>query len=296
MSSKITTEKYDLVRIEKLKHFLESNQQNGKPKFYEVFVDNLKVVEKTSDPDAFDNYLVYMGDDTRMVKVLIYTSTENCPRNDKFIYTVHDPQQEKKSEELNGIEIENRINTAIDKERSNNHLVLLQKELGETKQKLEECEQYNEELEDKLTEVEKEFEAFRKKRISVSEMSAGKLVGFATDYFVKNYPSLSSKLPFMSTLSGFLTDEEENGTSLPGMHESKEAHADTQASFRKKENDTAAQPFDRATHNKLMFFDQMESSFSENQMQQVVEIIQQLAADTTQVDVVHELLFPAAAK
>lgn len=45
MSSKITQEKYDLVKIERLKHFLESAHEKGKPKFYEIFVDNLKAVD-----------------------------------------------------------------------------------------------------------------------------------------------------------------------------------------------------------------------------------------------------------
>ena len=84
MSSKITQEKYDLVKIERLKHYLESAAEKGRPKFYEVYVDNLKAVDKTCDPEAFDEYLVYMGEDTRMVKVLIYTSTESCPVTTSF--------------------------------------------------------------------------------------------------------------------------------------------------------------------------------------------------------------------
>lgn len=296
MSSKITTEKYDLVRIEKLKHFLETNQQNGRPKFYEVFVDNLKVVDKTSDPAVFDNYLVYMGDDTRMVKVLIYTSTENCPRNDKFIFTVRDAQQEKRHEELSGIEVENRITTAIEKERASNHLQVLQKELEDTRQKLLECEEYNDELEEKLTAVETEFDAFRKKKISFSEMNTGKLVGFATDYFIKNYPSLSNKVPLISTLSGFLT-EADGEQQLPDLAGNNDAANNTsEATFSKKGTSPSSPALDLATQRKLIFFEQMEAVFSEKQMEKVIEIIHQLAADTKQVNIIHELLHPSAAK
>ncbi len=290
MTSKITTEKYDLVRMEKLKHFLESNQQNGRPKFYEVFVDNLKVVEKTSDPAVFGNYMVYMGDDTRMVKVLIYTSTENCPRNDKFIFTVSDPQQEKKQEELSGLEIENKISSAIEQERSRNHLQQLQKELEEDKLKLEECEQYSEELEEKLNAVEKEFEAFRKKRVTPSEMNAGKLVGFATDYFVKNYPGLSRKVPFISTLSGLLNDEESTEQLTSGPDGSSSEQLESNASFSKKNASEASPQMDAATQSKLNFFTQMEASFSEDQLEKVIQIIQRLANEPEQVDTVHSLL------
>lgn len=290
MSSKITTEKYDLVRIEKLKHFLESNQQNGRPKFYEVFVDNLKVVEKTSDPAIFDNYLVYMGDDTRMVKVLIYTSTENCPRNDKFIFTVRDPQQERRQEELSGVEIENRISSAIEKERASSQLLALQKELEETKTKLNDCEEYNDEIEAKMEALEKEFDAFRRKKIALSEMNAGKLVGFATDFFVKNYPSLTSKVPIISTLSGFLTEAEGEQTppELPGNTESGSTNG--QASFSKKGTDVPAPALDLATQRKIIFFEQMEAAFTEPQLEKVIHIIHFLAGDTKQVDIVYDLL------
>ena len=120
MSSKITQEKYDLVKIERLKHYLESSHEKGKPKFYEIFVDNLKAVDKTSDPEQFDEYLVYMSEDTMMVKVLIYTSTENCPRNDKFLFTVTSPErerEEKRKQELSGIEIEEKIHSVVQQER-----------------------------------------------------------------------------------------------------------------------------------------------------------------------------------
>jgi hypothetical protein len=91
----ITNEKYDPVRIERIRHFLESCEEKGKPKFYEIFVDNLKAVDKTDDTSCFDEYKVYMDDNTQMIKILIYTSTENCPRNEKFIFSVRNPKEEK---------------------------------------------------------------------------------------------------------------------------------------------------------------------------------------------------------
>lgn len=293
--SKITTEKYDVVKLERLKHFLETNAEKGKPKFYEIFVDNLKAVDKTNDPACFDEYQMYQNEDTRMLKVLIYTSTENCPRNDKFIFTVRDPHQEKKQEELSGLEVENKITTAIEQERNRNHLQQLQKELEETKAELEECEEYKDQLEEKLNICEQEFEAYRKKRISLSEMNAGKLVGFATDYFVKNYPGLSSKVPFISSLSGFLTDEDAE-QSLPSANDNDHESATSQASFSKKENTQQTQQFDGATQSKLDFFNQMEAAFSGNQLEKVIEIIQGLAADPQQIDTVHALIHSESSK
>jgi hypothetical protein len=290
MSSKISTEKYDLVKLERLKQYLENNAGKGNPKFYEIYVDNLKAVDKTNDPACFDDYQMYQNEDTRIIKVLIYTSTENCPRNDKFIFTLRDPYQEKRQEELNGAEIENKITTAIQQERNRNQLEQLQKELEETKLKLEECEQYSGELEDKLEAVEKEFEAFRKKRVALSEMNTGKLVGFATDYFIKNYPDLSRKLPVISTLSGLLAGEDDAEQLLTGIGDNKNETAESQASFRKKETSEQPQQPDPATQTKLAFFSQMEEAFTESQLEKVIDIIHRLAAEPNQVDTVHALL------
>src|SRR5690348_1197746 len=107
--SKITTEKYDPIRIERIRHFLESSAEKGKPKFYEIFVDNLKAVDKTDDTACFDEYKMYLDGNTQLIKILIYTSTENCPRNDKFIFSVHNPNEEKKQAQLDGLEIQNKI-------------------------------------------------------------------------------------------------------------------------------------------------------------------------------------------
>ena len=166
----------------------------------------------------------------------------------------------------------------------------LQKELEENKLKLEECEQYGEELEEKLSTIEKEFEAFRKKRVSLSEMNAGKLVGFATDYFVKNYPGLSSKVPFISTLSGLLTDEEGAEQLIPGLDGNGSAQSESNASFSRKNASESSARIDTATQSKLNFFAQMEASFSEDRFEKVIQIIQRLAADPEQVDTVYSLL------
>lgn len=290
MSSKISTEKYDLAKLERLKQYLENNAGKGNPKFYEIYVDNLKAVDKTNDPACFDDYQMYQNEDTRIIKVLIYTSTENCPRNDKFIFILRDPYQEKRTEELSGLEVENKINTAIQQERNRNQLEQLQKELEENKQKLEECEQYSGELEDKLEAVEKEFEAFRKKRVALSEMNTGKLVGFAIDYFIKNYPGLSRKLPVISTLSGLLAEEEDAEQLLAGIGDNKNVTPESQASFRKKETSEQAQHTDIANQTKLAFFSQMEEAFTESQLEKVIDIVHRLAAEPNQVDTVHALL------
>jgi hypothetical protein len=292
--SKITTERYDPVRIERIRHFLESNAEKGKSKFYEIFVDNLKAVDKTDDIGCFDEYKMYMDENTQMIKILIYTSTENCPRNDKFIFSVRNPQEEKRQEQLNGIDFQNKIDTAIQQERERTQLLQLQKELTATKAELKEAEEYADSLQDKLEQTQSEFKQFKEKRISLSEMNTGRLVGFMTNYFVKTYPSLAQKVPLLSTLSGYLTDDEESPNHLGDILNT---GPENSVSFSKKNEDSENVTEDDSEEKyKLAFFKEMEDNFSIDQLKQVCEIIKGMQAQPDQIGIVHSLFYPPKSK
>ena len=291
--SKITTERYDPVRIERIRHFLESNSEKGKSKFYEIFVDNLKAVEKTDDIGCFDEYKMYMDENTQMIKILIYTSTENCPRNDKFIFSVRNPQEEKRQEQLNGIDFQNKIDSAIQQERERTQLLQLQKELTTTKAELKEAEEYADSLQDKLEQTQLEFKQFKEKRISLSEMNTGRLVGFMTNYFIKTYPSLAQKVPVLSTLSGYLTDDAESPDQLGDLLNTS---PESSVSFSKKNEDKDVPENDNEEKYKLAFFREMEDNFSIEQLKQVCEIIKGMQAQPDQIQIVHSIFYPPKSK
>lgn len=210
MSSKITQEKYGLVKIERLKHFLESAAEKGRPKFYEVYVDNLKAVDKTSDPYAFDEYLVYMGEDTRMVKVLIYTSTENCPRNNKFIFTVNSPEKErdeKRRQELSGFEIEEKIQSVVQQEREKMNTELLKKELRETQEDLEEAEKYIENLEKQLVEA--------KDTKATAKQNFGEVVSLALESMIRRNSHLLNGIPLVGQGLAGVVEQTTKGWRIP---------------------------------------------------------------------------------
>lgn len=280
MASKITSEPYDLVKIEKLKHFLESCQQNGKPKFYEIFVDNLKVVDKTNDPTVFDDYLIYVGDDTRMMKVLIYTSTENCPRNDKFLFTFKDPSQEKQlkdAQELNGIEVQHRIETALQSERERMQTEQLKQSLEQTKQTLLEAEDYIGQLEDQL-------EANNNKKNSWKEVQLGNVASIAIEAIVKRNPQLVEKIPLLGSLSGILGDDASLATASTNTPANEQPEGT--ASFSKKKDDNNP----NISSEDLEFLKLLKTSFSQAQVTHVFEIILGLANHPEQIPIIHELI------
>jgi hypothetical protein len=282
MSSNITTEKYSLPRIERIRHYLESCAEKEKPKFYEIFVDNLKAVEKTNDLSAFDEYKMYIDDDTQMVKMLIYTGSENSPRNDKFIFSLNNGGS--KPETLNGAEIETRISNAIEQERDKILLLQTIKELEDTKTQLAEVEEYSDSLEEKLIETKKELRDLQNRKISVSEMNVGNIAGYFTDYLVQNHPTIAKKIPGISALSGLL-----NGTGAGSTAATPEQpKSETGASFIKKETPP---PTDTETQIKLEFINQMEKALTEEQLLKAMQIMRSMIDEPDSINPIHELVF-----
>lgn len=287
MSSKITQEKYDLVKIERLKHFLESAYEKGKPKFYEVFVDNLKAVDKTSDPEAFDEYLVYMSDDTRMVKVLIYTSTENCPRNDKFIFTVTSPEKERderRKQELSGIEIEEKIHSVVQQEREKMNTELLKKEIAQLKEELEESDTYIEQLEKKLEET-------RNTKATAKE-NLGEVFSLALENMIRRNTHLLGGIPLVGQgLAGVV--EQDNKRLEEAVSNSPRAIEERQVTFKKmydSEKPTSGNTISKEDHETLDYFNSLRQAFTETELLQVLEIISTLSYTKECIPAVLDLL------
>jgi hypothetical protein len=288
MSSKITQEKYDLVKIERIKHFLESSAEKGKPKFYEIFVDNLKAVDKTDDPSQFDEYLVYMGEDTRMVKVLIYTSTENCPRNDKFIFTVTSPEQEKaekRRQELSGIELQEKIESVVRQEREKINTELLKTELEQVKEELEEANRY-------IGQLEKQLEESKSSK-SVAKENLGEVISIALEGLVRRNTHLLSGIPLVGQgLAGVV--EKDNRR----LEEQVRSHASSieqgQATFRKTTFESNSHPLksflSKEEQETLEYFNELKRTFSETELLQVLEIIGMLSSCKENINSVLDLL------
>ena len=85
-----------------------------------------------------------------------------------------------------------------------------------------------------------------------------------------------------------LTGGEEEDDSLIGIDNDKETVSS--ASFNKKEPADLTK-FDEATGRKLVFIQGMEDAFTEPQLIKVIEIIQGLAAQPDQLDIIYRLLY-----
>lgn len=283
MNPRISNNNYDVVKMERLKHYLESHAEKGRPRFFEIFVDNLKAVDKTNDPSLFDDYTVYMDEDTSLVKVVIYSTSETSPRNDKFLFTVNNPAAvSENKQELNGLEVQEKIDSAIRTERSRNELENLRLQLAEKTKQLEEAESYADDLEEEITKLKEAKDS------NAKEIKWGQLASVALEETIKRNPVWLQKVPLLGNLSGFLNEEPSPfPNELPGSS----TPDDSSVSFAKKSVATDTVVLSEADKSRLEFLKSIEPLLSEAQYEKVISIVQALAAQTQYIDTVYDLLF-----
>ena len=193
-------EKYDVAKIEQLKMFLEQNAERGKPRYYEIFVDNLRVIEKTNDVAEFDSFQNFMNEDTRLIKILLYSSNEESPRNDKFIYRVKDDDSKSKDQGLSGVEVTERIQTVLQMEKEKWDNNLIKKELEEAEERIEELEKYSGQLEAKIIEL-------KQNQNKLGGIHLGEIAGVALEALLRNNTQLLSKYPLTKGLAGVIEQD-----------------------------------------------------------------------------------------
>lgn len=261
----VTNDKYDQLKIDKLKHFLEEMSGKGSARPYEIFVDNLKVVPKTEDPKDFDNYEYYMNEDTEKVRILIYNSTAT-PRNDQYCFYV---QQNRNEKSVNGLgDIEGLIQEKLSARDKEYELAKLQTELEETKRKLEEAEEYAEELE-------KELEDAKSNKYKLGKLDLVELGGVVLENLaVRNSPALEK-----IGLGGIFNAHQ---------NQLEQRREEPGASFQKKsENSEELKP---EILQYIPVLQQLDAVFERPQLETVMQILGKFSEEPTQLSTVAELL------
>lgn len=273
----VKNEKYDQLKIDRLKKYLEDMASKGQPKFYEIFVDGLKAVPKTDNPADFEGYELYMNEDTEKVRLLIYY-TANTPRNDQYCFHV---QQQAGLNGLNGINGLGNINQII-QEKLDAQKELLEKEkllqeLEDTKTKLQESEDYTDMLEQQL-------EQLKSQKFKLGNINLGELASVAMESMVRRNVHLLSKIPGGAALAGIIdedTKEQEKQLLNPAV--SKE---EAVASFQPKTETQLSQE----QQGIFDFLQQLNTHFNQQELEQLMHIIQALAEEKKHLQTVAELL------
>jgi hypothetical protein len=267
----VTREKYDPLKIDKLRYYLEDMVSKGQARPYEIFVDNLKVVPKTTEVKEFDSYEYYMTENTEKIRILIYISGQS-PRNDQYCFYVQQAGLEKTTNGLGDIDgiIEEKL-----AERDREHeMKKLHAELSETKKQLEEAEEYTEILQQEIEEMKQN--KFRLGKINLAEFASATLEGM-----LRRNPQILSKLPGGEMLAGLIEQDTREQKQFPATP----AGPDGTVSFKSKTEQTPSK-----YQEYTALFQQLDHAFDDTQVPVFMQVLRRFCEDPPSLVTVAELL------
>ncbi len=282
----IQFDNFDQNKIDRLKNHLTAMAEKGKAKFYEIFVDTLKAVIKTDEVSDFDSYEDYMNADTEQIKIIIYNSAQS-PRNDQFVFLLKARNREEATNlGLSGMPIKkfsrNNVNEWREEQKykgeQHHEISRLKRELSEQRRELEDKEEYIEKLEDLI-------EKAKKNGNKIGGVHLGDVLSVAFEGLVRRNTHLISKIPAVSGLAGII--EQDN---LRLDNDTQKATPETEVSFKKKETVVAQPVLSEQEQAFVNLFKELEKQFTEDELGLVMEVLDELSKDKTQLQTVLELL------
>lgn len=260
-------EKYDQERIDTIRRGLQREARNGRPRDFEIIVDGFKVVPRTNDIEQFDEFEQEIRDSTRNVSILLYDGP-GTNRNTRysFSFQLQKPQQEHAPTlgDLDGV-----IAQRLAERDKDYELGRLREKLQETEGQLEEAEQYAEQLQGRITELEQEGKG---RMLKLGDLGASIIMGV-----LRNSAQGSAAGKALAGLLGVDDAPQLTTGSLPEQ--------EGQASYQRQESG-----LDEATRHRLALLEQMQQKLDERQMIGLLNIIGYLTDHPHQIGTVIDLL------
>lgn len=267
-------EAYNPQKIEIIKRMLEKQSSKGSPLAYEIFVDNFKVVMKTTDMSEFDSYEDVMTNETKFIRINVYNSPSETISHTKYVFEVEEkkPEVNRSLGEVTDINTKIKESIAVERERWDRDQLI--KELDRTKLELQEAEEYIDELSGQL-------EKAKLKPNHFGKLDLGSLAGSAIEGVMRRNPQWLTKVPGLEGLAGVIVDENTNGKRIDSPTE------ETEVTLSKK---TDAPSLTDEEKSYLEFGKQVAENFEDEEITLLAKIINQLGKDTSQLKTVAELL------
>lgn len=263
----IVEEKYDQGRIDGVRRSLQREADKGKPRDFEILVDGFKIVPRTNNVDEFDDYEQEIRDTTRNVAFLLYDGPVTN-RNTKYLFHLKREATALTDQPATLGEIDKIVAQKLTDRDKDYELSRLREKLEETTGKLEESEEYSEQLQTRITELELSAKG---RMLKWGDLGASILMGVLR--------SNAHNLP--GGLAGFLSMDD--GTDVKDSNTI--ASLEGQASYSKK-----SERHDPQTEGRLALLEQMQQKLNEQQMIGVLNIIGYLNENPDQINTVIELL------
>ena len=270
----VTTERYDIAKIEKLKSFLEDMEAKGQAKYFEIWVGGLKVVPKTLDSKEFDDYEKYVDEGTKNLKFVIYDSGHS-PRNNQYCFSIQPATEDKVLNGFNGLgDLDGIIQEKLAVRDREYEMARLREELQKTKEQLEEAEEYTETLEDQL-------KLLQDNKYKLGNINVAELASVALEGMIRRNPQMLSRLPGGEALAGII--EADNSEK---QQQANAPQQETQASFQKKSSGDLKPEQLRY----IPLLQQLDNAFNTAELEVVMQVLQRLAEEPSNLKTVAELL------
>jgi len=268
-------ETYNPQKIEIIRRMLEKQASKGNPLVYEIFVDNFKVVMKTTDIAEFESYEDVMNNETKFIRINVYNSPAETISHTKYVFEVEEPKRPEISKALGEVtDINSKIKESIAVERERWDKDQLIKELDRTKLELQEAEEY-------IDELQSQVEKSKVKSNHWGKLDLGLLAGTALEGVMRKNPQWLTKVPGLEGLAGVITDENTNGKKIESPTE------DSEVTVSKASLESALTEEEKTF---LEFGKQVSENFDDEEISLLAKIIAQLGKDTSQLKTVAELL------
>jgi hypothetical protein len=273
-------EDYNPQKIEIVKRMLERQVEKGTPMAYEIFVDNFKVVMKTTDLSEYDSYEDLVTDRTKYIRINIYNSLTETVGHTKYVFEMSGakiPEPEATNNRgLGEVEMNNKIkeNIAIERERWDKDQLI--KDLSRVELKLQEAEEY-------IDELQTQMERAKLKPNHWGRIDIAALAGVAIEGVMRKNPHWLGKVPGLEGLAGAI-EAENNGSANQIATPTEEA----EVTFKRKTDTAPGLTEDEQSY--LSFGKEVAENFEDEEIVLLAKIIAELGKDTSQLKTVAQLL------
>tara|TARA_B110001469_G_C9628455_1_gene313988 strand:- start:1116 stop:1892 length:777 start_codon:yes stop_codon:yes gene_type:complete len=148
-TGKTFTEGYDPIRVERLKTIIQDYSEQGKVKRYSIVVDGEMVIPINSDADNFEKYKRYVIGSSSTVEVRMYFG--ESPNFNRHVFKTNYEAMSLGSVPEKNVDVI--VQEALEKERTQNKIQFLEKELKRKNKKIKQYKELQAELDDKQLDI-----------------------------------------------------------------------------------------------------------------------------------------------
>jgi hypothetical protein len=273
----IVKEKYTEQRINQLHQLLLNDNEKQKSRDYDIKVDDLKVVQRTNDVDNFFKHEDFIDYTTKSVTINLY---DGCSRRCTRYQLYFGEALQQNSVTLAGIE--NAVQEKLDARQKQLDYENLVKSNTDLKEQLSEAEDYIEQLENNLnSEKEKKLNI----KDNIGDFAAKALEGLLRNnvHWFTNVPALNGISDAIKQDNQVLQNQANDVTTT--------TEAEPTVTFTKKKDVVEQEIVATETEKQILeYIKIIQQKFSTAEVEKVLDILEILAEEKENIDIVYELL------